>query len=99
MTTFKYFNNKFQEENQTDENASVNNSDGIRSNNVKINIFSQKRHSLIWNDTMHKIDVSVIASKEKCDIPISTNNSSLEKANSLNNITEIPVTTSEFKTK
>ena len=94
MTTFEHFNNKFQEENQTDENASVNNSDGIRSNNVKINIFSQKRHSLIWNDTMHKIDVSVIASKEKCDIPISTNNSSLEKANSLSNIT-----TSEFKTK
>ena len=48
---------------------------------------------------MQEIDVSVIPSKENCDKTISTNNSPLEDTKSLNNTTEIPVTTSEFKTQ
>ena len=47
---------------------------------------------------MQEIDVSVIPSKENCDKTISTNNSPLEDTKSLNNTTEIPVTTGEFKT-
>ena len=55
-------------------------------------------HSLIWNDTMQEIDVSVIPSKENYDKAISTNNSPLEDTKTLNNTTQISVTTSEFKT-
>ena len=97
LTTLKYFCHKFLEEDQTDD--SINNSDTIRSNNVKICISSENNHSLIWNDTMQEIDVSVIPSKENCDKTISTNNSPLEDTKSFNNTTEIPVTTSEFKTQ
>ena len=79
LTTLEYFRNKFLEEDQTDDNASINNTDTIRSNNVKICIFSENKHSLIWNDTMQEIDVSVIPSKENCDKTISTNNSPLEE--------------------
>ena len=79
LKTLEYFCSKFLEENQTDDNASINNSDTIRSNNVKICISSENNHSLIWNDTMQEIDVSVIPSKENCDKTISTNNSPLEE--------------------
>ena len=99
LTTLEYFRNKISEEDQTDDNASINNSDTIRSNNVKICISSEKNHSLISNDTMQENDVSVIPSKENCDKTISTNNLPLEETNSLNNTTKIPVTTSEFKTQ
>ena len=99
LTTLERFRNKFLEEDQTDDNASINNSDAIRSNNLKIYISSENNHCLVWNDTMQKIDVSVIPSKENCDKTISTNNSPLEETKSLNNNTEIPVMTSQFKTK
>ena len=99
LKTLEYFCSKFLEENQTDDNASINNSDTIRSNNVKICISSENNHSLIWNDTMQETDVSVIPSKENCDKTISANNSPFEDTKSLNNTTEIPVTTSEFKTQ
>ena len=79
LAILEYFRNKFLEEDQTDDNASINNSDTIRSNNVKICISSENNHSLIWNDTMQEIDVSVIPSKENCDKTISTNNSPLEE--------------------
>ena len=99
LTTFENFRNKFLEEDQTDDNASINNSDAIRSNNLKIYISSENNHCLVWNDTIQKIDVSVIPSKGNCDKTISTNNSPLEETKSLNNNTEIPVMTSQFKTK
>ena len=99
LTTFENFRNKFLEEDQTDDNASINSSDAIRSNNLKIYISSENNHCLVWNDTMQKIDVSVIPSKENCDKTISTNNSPLEETKSLNNNTEIPVMTSQLKIK
>ena len=40
-TTLEYFRNKFLEEDQTDHNASINNSDTTRSNNVKICILQK----------------------------------------------------------
>ena len=98
LTTWEYFRNKFLEEDQTDDNASVNNSDAIRSNNVKIYISSENNHSLIWNDTIQEIDVFVIP-KENCDKTISTNNLPLEEKKSLKNYTEIPFITRELKTK
>ena len=72
LLTLEYFRDKFQEKYQTDYNDSLNNSDAIKSNNVKNNISSKNNHSLICNDTMQLIDVSVISSKEKCDMPSST---------------------------
>ena len=86
-TTLEYFSNKFLEEDQTDHNASINNSDTTKSNNVKICISSENNHSLIWNDTMQEIDVSVIPSKENRDKTISRNNSPLEDTKPLNNTT------------
>ena len=83
LAALEYFRNKFLEEDQTDDNGSINNSDTIRSNNVKIRISSEKNHSIIWNDTMQEIDVSVILSKENCDKTISINNSPLEDTKSL----------------
>ena len=82
-----HFCNKFLEEDQTDRNASKHNSDTIRSNNVKTCISSENNHSLIWNDTMQEIDVSVIPSKENRDKTISRNNSPLEDTKPLNNTT------------
>ena len=46
----RYFNNKFQEEDQTDDNSSINSSDANRPNIVKNNISSKNNHILIYND-------------------------------------------------
>ena len=67
LTTVEYFRHKILEEDQTDDNAPINNGNAIRSNNVKIHISSENNHSLIWNDAMQEIDVSVIPSKENCE--------------------------------
>ena len=99
LTTMEYFRHKMLEEDQTDDNAPINNGNAIRSNNVKIHISSENNHSLIWNDAMQEIDVSVIPSKENCEKKISTNNSPIEETKSLKNNAEIQVITDEFKTK
>ena len=74
MTSYDYFNNRSQEEDQSYNNTSANDSDAIESNNVKINVCSEKNHSLIYNDTMQATDVSVIPSKEnvKCQAQLIT---------------------------
>ena len=50
LATLEYFSNKLLEEDQTDDNASINSSDAIRSNKVKI-ISSENNHTLIWKFT------------------------------------------------
>ena len=56
LTKLQYFNNKFQEEDQTDDNSSINNSDANGSNIVKNNISSENNHTLICNDIIETID-------------------------------------------
>ena len=64
LATLEYFSNKLLEEDQTDDNASINSSDAIRSNKVKI-ISSENNHTLIWKFTMQEIIVFVITIKRK----------------------------------
>ena len=56
LTKLQYFNNKFQEEDQADDNSSINNSDANGSNIVKNNISSENNHTLICNDIIETID-------------------------------------------
>ena len=56
LTALEYFNNKFQEKDQTDDSPSKCNSVAVESNTVKNNIFSESNHNLICNGTMQAID-------------------------------------------